>query len=185
MYDITQLNEMLVPELIDIADQLKIPNSKKLDKQELIYKILDKQAVIESAAKPSINGDEKISRKRIIKTTTANVTEEAEEVHSTSNTEDSTQGIVAEKPHAKRGRKPKEHKEEARINTDSNGNIAATPISQKPTLPKGQPERSIIPTSMLIQRGLLPPFAMVRLETPLKKGGFDWRSMVISWKRLP
>ena len=51
MYDILQLNDMLVPELLDIAEQLKIPNSKKLDKQELIYKILDKQAVLASSAK--------------------------------------------------------------------------------------------------------------------------------------
>ncbi len=46
MYDILQLNDMLVPELLDIAEQLKIPNAKKLDKQELVYKILDKQAVM-------------------------------------------------------------------------------------------------------------------------------------------
>ena len=45
MYDILQLNDMLVPELLDIAEQLKIPQAKKLEKQELIYKILDKQAV--------------------------------------------------------------------------------------------------------------------------------------------
>ena len=45
MYDILQLNDMLVPELLDIAEQLKIPNAKKLNKQDLIYKILDKQAV--------------------------------------------------------------------------------------------------------------------------------------------
>ena len=41
MYDILQLNDMLVPELLDIAEQLKITGAKKLDKQELIYKILD------------------------------------------------------------------------------------------------------------------------------------------------
>ena len=51
MYDILQLNDMLVPELLDIAEQLKIPNAKKLNKQELIYKILDKQAVLASAVK--------------------------------------------------------------------------------------------------------------------------------------
>ena len=45
MYDILQLNDMLVPELLDIAEQLKITNAKKSDKQELIYKILDKQAL--------------------------------------------------------------------------------------------------------------------------------------------
>ncbi len=76
MYDILQLNDMLVPELLDIAEQLKIPNSKKLDKQELIYKILDKQALLnnESAAGAK---DDKTRRKRIIKTSTSNTTEEA------------------------------------------------------------------------------------------------------------
>ncbi len=78
MYDILQLNDMLVPELLDIAEQLKIPHSKKLDKQELIYKILDKQAVMASATKPGAQAEEKGKRKRIIKTTTANSTEEAD-----------------------------------------------------------------------------------------------------------
>jgi len=76
MYDILQLNDMLVPELLDIAEQLKITGAKKLDKQDLIYKILDKQAVVASEAKAESN-DEKPKRKRIIKTTTANSTEEA------------------------------------------------------------------------------------------------------------
>lgn len=44
-YDIMQLNDMLIPELVDIADSLKIPNPKSLDKQTLVYQILDKQAV--------------------------------------------------------------------------------------------------------------------------------------------
>jgi transcription termination factor Rho len=76
MYDILQLNDMLVPELLDIAEQLKIPGSKKLDKQELVYKILDKQALT-----PSEKGDGAdtgvTKRKRIVKTTTANSSEEA------------------------------------------------------------------------------------------------------------
>nr|WP_129019750.1 transcription termination factor Rho [Edaphocola flava] len=43
-YDINQLQEMIVPELNDIAEQLGVTNFKKLEKQELIYKIIDKQA---------------------------------------------------------------------------------------------------------------------------------------------
>ena len=75
MYDILQLNDLLVPELLDIAEQLSIPNAKKLNKQDLVYKILDKQAVMNTAT----TGDgEKPKRKRLIKTTTANTTEEAE-----------------------------------------------------------------------------------------------------------
>jgi transcription termination factor Rho len=49
-YDIMQLNDMLIPELIDIADTLKIPNPKGLDKQTLVYQIIDKQAVSGAAA---------------------------------------------------------------------------------------------------------------------------------------
>jgi len=46
MYDILQLNEMLVPELKEIAETLQLKSYKKLSKQDLIYKILDHQAVM-------------------------------------------------------------------------------------------------------------------------------------------
>ena len=75
MYDILQLNDMLVPELLDIAEDLKIDNAKKLDKQGLIYKILDKQAVMSSEQKN--DASDKPKRKRIVKASTANSTEEA------------------------------------------------------------------------------------------------------------
>ncbi len=48
MYDIIQLNDMLVPELRDLAKQLGIKGIQKLTKQELIYKILDHQALTDS-----------------------------------------------------------------------------------------------------------------------------------------
>jgi len=76
MYDILQLNDMLVPELLDIAEQLKIPNAKKLSKQDLVYKILDGQAV-KASEKKGLDGEEKHKRKRIIKTSTSLSTEEA------------------------------------------------------------------------------------------------------------
>src|SRR5258708_12413914 len=65
---------MIVPELLDIAEQLKIPNAKKLDKQEVVYKIVDSQGI--AGAKSGVDGKSKL-RKRIIKTTTGNTTEEA------------------------------------------------------------------------------------------------------------
>jgi len=76
MYDILQLNDMLVPELLDIAEQLKIPGAKKFDKQELVYKILDRQAIASSEANGE-SSDDKPKRKRIIKTATSNSNEEA------------------------------------------------------------------------------------------------------------
>ena len=51
MYEILQLNEMLVPELKEIADKLQIKDAKKLNKQDLIYRILDAQAVQDLPAK--------------------------------------------------------------------------------------------------------------------------------------
>ncbi|MFZ4475080.1 MAG: transcription termination factor Rho [Saprospiraceae bacterium] len=47
MYDILQLNDKLVPELKEIAQKLGIKGYNKLTKQELIYKILDEQALAE------------------------------------------------------------------------------------------------------------------------------------------
>ncbi len=56
MYDILQLNEMLVPDLKEIADKLNIKDYRKLDKQDLIYKILDEQAVNPNKVK-SLKGE--------------------------------------------------------------------------------------------------------------------------------
>ncbi|MGE5355678.1 MAG: transcription termination factor Rho [Deltaproteobacteria bacterium] len=46
MYDILQLQEMLVPELKELGKSLGIKNVNKLSKQDLIYAILDSQALI-------------------------------------------------------------------------------------------------------------------------------------------
>ena len=127
MYDILQLNDMLVPELIDIAENLKVGHAHKSDKQDLIYKILDKQALIESAIAQPPAPDGKGRRKRIIKTTTGNSTEEAEVMESTppplaplavveasiiepEPTKTPTQAAVEKAPaeQPRRGRKPKQ-----------------------------------------------------------------------------
>lgn len=63
MYDISQLNDLLVPELLDVAEQLRISNAKKLNKQDLITHILEKQSLMSTAK----NEEEKPKRKRIIK----------------------------------------------------------------------------------------------------------------------
>lgn len=77
MYDILQLNDMLLPELLDIAEQLKISGAKKLDKQGLIYKILDNQAVQASESKDDPKKKTARARKPVT-VKTSNGTEEAE-----------------------------------------------------------------------------------------------------------
>lgn len=122
MYDILQLNDLLVPELLDIAEQLHIPDAKNLNKQELIYKILDNQAVMASENK---NGTEKPRRKRTVKATTANTSEEAEVM--------SGDGVKAkaEKPKLE---KRKEKEEKAAKPAEE------TPITQKNEAP--QPKKT-------------------------------------------
>ncbi len=58
MYDILQLNDMLVPELRELADSLGVDGFKKLNKQELIYTILDHQALAGEKKKSGTNGSD-------------------------------------------------------------------------------------------------------------------------------
>ncbi|MEJ7683876.1 MAG: transcription termination factor Rho [Segetibacter sp.] len=114
MYDISQLNDMLVPELKDIADQLSIPNAPKTDKQDLIYKILDRQGVGDSADKDL--APERRKRKRIAKTNTPAPVQEVEVMPE-------AKPDAAEPPKKesfknagiKRGRKPKVQKNDSQL----------------------------------------------------------------------
>ena len=51
MYDILELNKKLLAELRDIAKELKVKRVESFKKQDLIYKILDTQAIVVSESK--------------------------------------------------------------------------------------------------------------------------------------
>jgi transcription termination factor Rho len=55
MYDILELNKKLLPELKDIAKQLNVKKADLLRKQDLIYKILDEQAILATDNKKTDN----------------------------------------------------------------------------------------------------------------------------------
>jgi transcription termination factor Rho len=61
MYDILELSKKLLPELKEIARELKIKKAESLKKQDLIYKILDQQAIeaTEATEKPPVLIQEK------------------------------------------------------------------------------------------------------------------------------
>ncbi|GGB10331.1 transcription termination factor Rho [Puia dinghuensis] len=134
MYDILQLNDMLVPELLDIAEQLKITGAKKLDKQELVYKILDKQAVAASEGKVDA-ADDKPKRKRIIKTTTANSTEEA----IVESGEDKPKKVEAKKDGARKKEEKPMMKKTARKKEEEPQEMAAPAAPAKAPVVKAQP----------------------------------------------
>jgi transcription termination factor Rho len=68
MYDILELSKKLLPELREIGKELNIKRVESFKKQDLIYKILDKQAVMAS--------DPKKSEKRVLPRTTVNEQQE-------------------------------------------------------------------------------------------------------------
>jgi transcription termination factor Rho len=126
MYDILQLNDMVVPELLDIAAQLNIPNSKKLDKQDLVYQILDKQAVMNAANKTE--GEDKPKRKRIVKAITANSTEDAEVMNEITKQEPKPVRKTAEfvpkkKPVKKEDEQPQEEEEDLQPLTEQDSTV--------------------------------------------------------------
>lgn len=65
MYDILELNKKLVPELRDIAKELSIKRVESYKKQDLIYKILDTQAIKEAEknVKRNIPKEQNIQKK--------------------------------------------------------------------------------------------------------------------------
>lgn len=137
MYDILQLNDMLLPELLDIAEQLKITGAKKLDKQGLIYKILDSQAVQASETKDGAAKKGARARKPVT-VKTANGTEEAEVMQE-----------APEKPAAaaKRGpvkkartdKQPTENQETAPEQTEESTNTTSTETTPETGLPLEAP----------------------------------------------
>ncbi|MCK9400344.1 MAG: transcription termination factor Rho [Bacteroidales bacterium] len=71
MYDIIELNGKSLPELQEIAKGLNVPKYEKLMKQDLVYQILDQQALIPAKDEkpgfiPDINKSKRGRKKKII-----------------------------------------------------------------------------------------------------------------------
>jgi transcription termination factor Rho len=69
MYDILELNKKLVSDLREIAKEMKIKKADSLKKQDLIYKILDQQAIEASNKKSDTEENSKPKRKPRSKST--------------------------------------------------------------------------------------------------------------------
>jgi len=116
MYDILQLDSMLVPELREVAEQNGLKGFKKLSKQELIYKILDQQALTtpisaekmqamdEEGAKSKPHQKERISVQR------SRPTEETEETNLFTKPKPAKENNEDKKPKAKKALPPKKEK---------------------------------------------------------------------------
>lgn len=118
-YDINQLQDMIVPELNDIAEQLGVANFKKLEKQDLIYKIIDKQAFQASEGaedKPA----KRIKKARVKKAITPDQTSAAPEPAAESTTAESAEETIpVEKKIARPRKQLKKTKPEEEIINDA------------------------------------------------------------------
>lgn len=109
-YDILQLNDMLVPELLDIAETLGVADAKKIGKQELVYRILDKQALKASEGAATEEPKKKRGRKPKEQEEKPVVVEEAPPVTPEPPAEEAPKESKPVK--ARRERKPVTHRQE-------------------------------------------------------------------------
>lgn len=124
-YDIAHLNDMLVPELVDIAERMKINNPRSLDKQTLIDTILNQQS-----QQQGDSGDEKKRRTRKPKAEAppAPAPQEAAPAAEEANTGDEKK---------RRLRKPRVAAEEAAPVADSNNTQEQSPAEEETSTDSG------------------------------------------------
>ncbi|WP_052597977.1 transcription termination factor Rho [Aureispira sp. CCB-QB1] len=144
MYDILQLNQMLVPELREIAETLEMKGYKRLTKKELIYKILDFQAIKGDTISTSTTPTEekkvaKTTRTRTPRTTktqkVAVAEKEKSKVEKTSKT--------TEEPTKRRRVRKTENRESADTNTtNKETEVAKKTEEKKVAVPEKKEERS-------------------------------------------
>ncbi len=111
MHKIFELKEMGEDQLRDIAADLKIKGVKKMSKDDLVYKILDEEAVIDSQKEPE--KPKKRGRPRKVAVPVAESGEESTAANSES-TAETLQTQSGNAP-AKRGRKPRKKAEEKNL----------------------------------------------------------------------
>ena len=107
-----QLNDMIVPELLDIAEALGVTDADKKGKQELVYQIIDKQAA-KASAEPTAPPKKKRAARKVKET---EAKEEVEPAATEPAPAPETTATPAEEapaaPRAKRERKPATSREE-------------------------------------------------------------------------
>ncbi|MBP6532246.1 MAG: transcription termination factor Rho [Bacteroidia bacterium] len=94
MYDILELNDKLVSELKEIARLMNLPNYDEFRKQELIYKILDQQALHPEESK---NIRDALTAKSPAKSTKPEKTEKVDKVEKAEKTETKSAPAPTEK----------------------------------------------------------------------------------------
>lgn len=126
MYDILELNKKLVSELREIAKSLQIKKVESLKKQDLIYKILDQQAI---NATSDVKSDKKTSgrRKSVEKSKTTKPVEES---------------VSSKRERTKSQDQKKSAESETKAKPESSAKVVKKQPQQQPQpKPQSQPEK--------------------------------------------
>jgi transcription termination factor Rho len=159
MYDILQLNDMLVPELREIAETLNVEKHTKLGKQDLIYSILDRQA---------IEGDKggASASKNTSKTTSKG---SSKSVSNSRGSDTATKAKAAPKPRAPRASAAKK--------TSAAEKAVASDSEPKPGKEKEEPKKNpVVPEGPRARRAVAPKTRSARAKTdaaPAAELNFD------------
>ena len=139
MLDILQLNDMLVPELREIAEKLEMKSYKRLRKQDLIYRILDQQALVGKGAiddKKEEAPKEKPKRKPRAKKETKQSEPKAKESKKPEAKAEEKAPEASEKPKRRRRAKsdeaPAKQEERQEEKTETPANESSAPAESKP-----------------------------------------------------
>lgn len=152
MYDILQLNQKTVAELKEIAKELEISKYQKLKKEDLIYTILDQQAIapkkVDSAVKQTESAKDKSKKKPgrpPKKSTTDSKSSEKEKTEgSTEKKEVKSEKKEAPKPQetekkvAYPKKAPSERKIRPRLQNQSNDESQSSDVSKTKEAPREQ-----------------------------------------------
>ena len=147
MYDILQLNDMLVPELRELAEQIGLKGYKRLNKQELIHRILDQQAIVGSTTPSNADNPKKSEGKPERKSKSSSSKSESNKTSKKDATNDSekSDSEVEEKEKKKRSSRRKvnkvdfekvkedEKEVEESVSTSNRGPSDRTPSDRTPS----------------------------------------------------
>ncbi|MEN8201392.1 MAG: transcription termination factor Rho [Bacteroidota bacterium] len=150
MYDILELNKKLLSELREIAKELKIKRVESFRKQDLIYKILDTQAIVVSESKAAKkdntkkDGPKKDGPKKDGPKKDGPKKESAKKENTRKAKSEPVAGEKAPEQKKRPGRPKKEKKREPEAAADATGEKAEVIPAVKDETQKGSPEHPAV-----------------------------------------
>ncbi|MDD6211177.1 MAG: transcription termination factor Rho [Bacteroidales bacterium] len=146
-YNILELNEKNISELKAIADELKIKKSDSLKKEELIYAILDQQAInyADKAAEQSKERDTRRTKKPAAKKPAASSAKPVaeEKAVAVEKKEAEKEAPVAEEPALPKKEQPEKPVGTTQAKTAKNKRKRITPAAEAPVVEAPAPEATV------------------------------------------